>query len=181
MTDPTRIPIGRSVTYAVRGMPDVPNQYGPGHLVPTEITLTYQSTEDSRLGRVHAYVKGRWRRGGAQEVDERLPGQHYYGDPAKWPDCLAEEARLHDPDATVDAVAHAIDNATPYPIELHSDVCRFMAERLLEMLTIGKQPEHVVWQPEEAPAGQPEPIDPATLEPAPVHQPAAADDEKTVE
>ena len=99
MNQPDRIPIGRSVVYAVRGMPDVPNQYGPGYLVPTEITLTYRSTEDSQLGRVHAFVKGHWRReDGVREVDAALPGQHYYGDTAKWPEWLAEEARLHDPE-----------------------------------------------------------------------------------
>lgn len=61
---------------------------------------------------------------------------------------------------TVDDLAHAIDNSTPYPVELHSQVCRFMAERLLEMLTIHKQPDHDVWQPEDpAPPGPP-PMDP---------------------
>ncbi|MFE4818568.1 hypothetical protein ACFRFU_19475 [Streptomyces sp. NPDC056704] len=95
---PDRIPIGRLIVYAVRGMPDVPNQYGPGSLAPTEITLTYRSTEDSQLGRIHAYVKGRWRCDGDEAAtDLPLPGQHYYGDPAGWPDWLAIEARLHDP------------------------------------------------------------------------------------
>jgi hypothetical protein len=66
---------------------------------------------------------------------------------------------------TVDELAHAIDNSTPYPIEIRSDVCRFMAERLLEMLTVGKRDEHPVWQPEEEPppSPQPRPEDPAEL------------------
>lgn len=63
---------------------------------------------------------------------------------------------------SVDDLAHAIDNATPYPVELHQAVCRFMAERLLEMLTIQKQADHGVWQPEEPPAPGPEPMDPET-------------------
>ncbi|MFF7880983.1 hypothetical protein ACH40F_08105 [Streptomyces sp. NPDC020794] len=97
---PLRIPIGRNVTYAVRGMPKVANQYGPGFLLPTEVSLTYRATEDSQLGRFHAYVKGHWLRDGEQVPSgEKLPGQHYYGDPASWPDWLAAEARLHDPDA----------------------------------------------------------------------------------
>ncbi|MFI6560357.1 hypothetical protein [Streptomyces sp. NPDC050534] len=103
-TDPTpvRIPIGRNVTYAVRGMPEVANEYGPGYLVPTEISLTYRATEDSQLGRFHAYVKGHWRRDGEEvSAGEKLPGQHYYGDPSTWPAWLAEEARLHDPDAVL--------------------------------------------------------------------------------
>ncbi|UOB09115.1 hypothetical protein MQE23_08620 [Streptomyces sp. HP-A2021] len=68
-------------------------------------------------------------------------------------------------DVTAAEVAHALDNATPYPIELDSALCRFMAERLLEMLTIGKRPEHPVWQPEEQPepGEQPQPQDPAGL------------------
>lgn len=73
--------------------------------------------------------------------------------------------------ATVAELAHAIDNSTPYPIELDPQVCRFMAERLLEMLTVGKRPEHPVWQPEEEPtATQPEPEDPSRL-PAETPQP----------
>ncbi|MFB6675569.1 hypothetical protein ACFCWG_24725 [Streptomyces sp. NPDC056390] len=233
-TDPLRIPIGRNITYAVRGMPDVPNQYGPGYLAPTEISLTYRATEDSQLGRFHAYVKGHWLRDGEEvPTDEKLPGQHYNGDPANWPEWLAEEARLHDPDAapsapadqtaeiehlrkerdgfrdqrnavfatneqllaqvqesdqarlraendaraakreaadapadqataTTEDVAHALDNATPYPVELHSELCQFMAARLLEMLSISKRHDYLVWQPEDdQPTGPaPEPEDP---------------------
>lgn len=97
-----RIPIGHSIVYAVRGMPDVPNHYGPGFLVPTEISLTYRTTEDSQLGRVHAYVKGQWRRDGeVVPSGEKLPGQHYYGDPQSWPEWLAAEARRHDPETAV--------------------------------------------------------------------------------
>ncbi|MFB7162295.1 hypothetical protein [Streptomyces sp. NPDC056242] len=67
--------------------------------------------------------------------------------------------------ATAADVAHALDNATPYPIELSSKVCQFMASRLAEMLTIGKRLEHPVWQPEEdLPAGPvPEPEELAEL------------------
>jgi hypothetical protein len=67
--------------------------------------------------------------------------------------------------ASADEVAHALDNATPYPIELDSTLCRFMAERLLEMLTVVKRPEHPVWQPEEQPepGEQPKPQDPDEL------------------
>jgi hypothetical protein len=102
--EPLRIPIGRNVTYAVRGMPPVANAYGPGFLVPTEVSLTYRAAEDSQLGRFHAYVKGQWLRDGeVVPSGEKLPGQHYNGDPANWPEWLAEEARLHDPDAAASA------------------------------------------------------------------------------
>ncbi|NUV54594.1 hypothetical protein G6W51_17080 [Streptomyces coelicolor] len=62
-------------------------------------------------------------------------------------------------------LAHALDNSTPYPVELTSTVAGFMAERLLEMLTISKRDEHPVWQPEEQPepGPHPQPEDPATL------------------
>ncbi|GAA3590768.1 hypothetical protein [Streptomyces osmaniensis] len=96
-----RIPIGVSINFAVRNAPEVPNKYGAGSLTPTEITLTYRSTEDSQLGRVHAYIKGRWRRDAVLEAtDMPLPGQHYTGDPSTWPDWLAEEARHHAPATT---------------------------------------------------------------------------------
>ncbi|WP_406418341.1 hypothetical protein [Streptomyces sp. NBC_01614] len=104
-----RIPIGRNITYAVRGMPPVPNAYGPGFLVPTEVSLTYRATEDSQLGRFHAYVKGQWLRDGeVVPSGEKLPGQHYAGDPSGWPEWLAEEVRLHDP-----AAASAVPVAAP--------------------------------------------------------------------
>jgi hypothetical protein len=83
----------------------------------------------------------------------------------------ASRAELPAPDqqtaVTVDELAHALDNSTPYPIELTSTVARFMAERLLEMLTISKRAEHPVWQPEEQPepGEQPQPQDPDELRP----------------
>src|SRR5690606_29758439 len=73
-------------------------------------------------------------------------------------------------------LAHALDNSTPYPVELTSTVAGFMAERLLEMLTIAKRDEHPVWQPEEQPepGPQPQPEDPAALaDVAPAAVPAA--------
>ena len=111
-TAPVRIPIGRNITYAVRGMPPVPNAYGSGFLVPTEVSLTYRASEDSQLGRFHAYVKGQWRRDGELvPTGEKLPGQHYSGDPSGWPEWLAEEARLHDPEP---AVGPPVDRAAVY-------------------------------------------------------------------
>ncbi|MCX5239747.1 hypothetical protein OG824_31560 [Streptomyces prunicolor] len=103
---PDRTPIAHSVVYAVRGMPDVPNLYGPGALAPTEISLTYRVAEDSQSGRVHAYVKGHWRPEDGGQAVEGLSGQHYYGDTAKWPTWLADEARIHDP---------AVPSAVPVP------------------------------------------------------------------
>jgi hypothetical protein len=99
-----RIPIARSVVYAVRGVPEVPNQYGPGVLVPSEITLTYKSATDSQLGRVHAYVAGLiWVDGKETPLlPGGLYGQHYFDGLDGWPEWLAEEARLHDPDTQIE-------------------------------------------------------------------------------
>src|SRR5690606_23452612 len=49
------------------------------------------------------------------------------------------------------------------PVELTPTVTGFMAERLLEMLVIGKRDEHLVWQPEKQPelGTQPQPEEPA--------------------
>jgi hypothetical protein len=64
---------------------------------------------------------------------------------------------------TTQELAHAIDNSTPYPVELDSALCRHMAGQLLEMVSVHKRPEHAVWQPEEPPGLSPEPMDPAVL------------------
>lgn len=131
-TNPTRIPIGRNITYAVRGMPEVPNAYGPGYLIPTEISLTYRATEDSQLGRFHAYVKGQWRRDGeVVPSGEKLPGQHYYGDPSTWPAWLAEEARLHDPDTPAESAvpAPATDETVAQQVARHLDGWEMQSSR----------------------------------------------------
>ena len=108
-TDPhtavDRIPLTRSVHYVARGLPEVPNQYGPGVLAPSEITLTYRAAPDSQLGRVHAYVTGRiWVDGKELPLlPGGLYGQHYMDGLDNWPAWLAEEARLHDPERTAPA------------------------------------------------------------------------------
>lgn len=92
------VPIAISIVYAVRGRPEVPDEYNETRTVaPTEITLTYRSAPDSQLGRVHAYVKGWWMHEGARVHTEAV-GRHFTGDLAEWPEWLAAEARLHDPE-----------------------------------------------------------------------------------
>jgi hypothetical protein len=110
---PVRIPIGRSVCYAVRGLPEVPNQYGRGVLAPSEITLTYRAAPDSGLGRVHAYVAGRiWVDGNELPLlPSGLYGQHYDDGLDGWPGWLTEEVRLHDPDVAPVSVPPAADRA----------------------------------------------------------------------
>ncbi|MFL4947532.1 hypothetical protein ACJ6WE_09180 [Streptomyces sp. MMS24-I31] len=98
-----RIPLTHSVHYVARGLPEVANQYGDGVLVPSEVTLTYRSAPDSQLGRVHAYVAGRLWVNGVEIplLSGGLYGQHYDDGLDGWPDWLAEEARLHDPEAVL--------------------------------------------------------------------------------
>ncbi|WP_086562016.1 hypothetical protein [Streptomyces africanus] len=95
-----RIPLAYSVHYAVRGLPEVPNLYGAGVIAPCEITLTYRAVPDSQLGRLHAYVAGRLWIDGAEvpSLSGGLYGQHYDDGLGGWPEWLAEEARLHDPE-----------------------------------------------------------------------------------
>ncbi|GGS96441.1 hypothetical protein [Streptomyces violaceus] len=98
-----RIPVAHSVVYAVRGVPEVPDEYNAERTIaPHEITLTYRAAEDSQLGRVHAYVKGWWMQDGSRVPMDKPVGRHFWGrDFADWPEWLAAEARLHDPDDTV--------------------------------------------------------------------------------
>ena len=71
---------------------------------------------------------------------------------------------------TVRALAHAIDNAIPYPFELSTAVCELMAEYLLGCLYVAARPDHPLWQYD---AGRPPepPIKPAPAESCPASQP----------
>ncbi|MBP5913210.1 hypothetical protein F3K34_13305 [Streptomyces sp. LBUM 1486] len=103
-----RIPIARSVSYAVTGAPDLPAHGAtiPGTtLAPNQVTFTYRAAPDSQLGRIQARVKGWWMRNGERYPTEKPMGQHYYGGPDGWPEWLAEEARLHDPARASSAVS----------------------------------------------------------------------------
>jgi hypothetical protein len=92
------VPIAISIVYAVRGRPDVPDEYNETRTIrPREITLTYRAAPDSQLGRIHAYVKGWWMQGDARVPMDSV-GRHFQGDLAEWPEWLAAEARLHDPE-----------------------------------------------------------------------------------
>ncbi|CAL9349427.1 hypothetical protein SUDANB1_00430 [Streptomyces sp. enrichment culture] len=110
---PDRIPLAHSVHYAVRGLPEVPNKHGAGVLAPCEITLTYRAAPDSQLGRVHAYVAGRLWIDGAEipTLSGGLYGQHYDDGLDDWPEWLAEEARLHDPERAAVSQADVLREA----------------------------------------------------------------------
>lgn len=67
------------------------------------------------------------------------------------------------PQVGIEELVHALDNSTPYPVELDRDLLRFMAGELLKMLEITKRP-HSVWVEETEPMPEPmEPMDPSTL------------------
>ncbi|MEV7389588.1 hypothetical protein [Streptomyces sp. NPDC091215] len=95
-----RIPIGHSINYAVRGLPEIADEYNAERTIaPTEITLVYRAAPDSQLGRISAYVKGWWMQDGKRIPMDKPVGRWLYGGPDSWPAWLAAEAQLHDPDA----------------------------------------------------------------------------------
>lgn len=104
-----RIPIGHTVNYAVRGLPEIADEYNSARTItPIEITLVYRAAPDSQLGRISAYVKGWWMEDGKRIPMDKPVGRWLYGGPEAWPAWLAKEARLHDP-AAVSAVPSRAD------------------------------------------------------------------------
>lgn len=51
-----------------------------------------------------------------------------------------------EPGMTVEALAHAVDNASPYPYDLPREVCVFIARQLLEMCDVRARPDHPLWR-----------------------------------
>lgn len=166
MPDIDRTHLAHSVRYTVHGLPDLPNQYGPGILRPSEVTLTYWSAPDAQRSRVHAYVAGRiWVDGTELPLlPGGLYGQHYDDGLDGWPDCLTEEARLHDPehpsapapatdqpaqaenrlsvqhaDALWDAVAVPGPRTPTFTVQ-HERVCKAVADILYEMRPAAEEP-----------------------------------------
>ncbi|MEW2568394.1 hypothetical protein [Streptomyces sp. NPDC047070] len=71
------------------------------------------------------------------------------------------------PGMTVEALAHALDNSTPYPVDLDAEVRTVMARYLLDCLVVSARPDHPLWQYD---AGQP----PETVQPTPAEECPAA-------
>ncbi|MEU5322969.1 hypothetical protein AB0G67_40395 [Streptomyces sp. NPDC021056] len=174
MTQDSTAPDPTTISYPVTNGPDIilPAPYfAPGiYLTPTVVQLAYHPAHDGQPARVDAAVTG-WRHsyGVRDEINQQVTMRYQNGFTG-WPTWLTEQARQHTPDdriatITTAELAHAIDNSTPYPIELDTQLCQFMAGRLLEMLTVGKRLDHPVWQPEQEPPPrpQPEPEDPSRL------------------
>ncbi|MFD9903880.1 hypothetical protein [Streptomyces sp. NPDC059063] len=76
----------------------------------------------------------------------------------EWDEALASGS----PGMTANALAHALDNCTPYPVELSSQVLKYMAVKLLGVVSVTARPDHPLWQYD---AGEP-PV-PGHPEPAP--------------
>lgn len=73
---------------------------------------------------------------------------------------------------TVEALAYAVDNATPYPVDLDAEVCTYIARYLLGCLYVEARPDHPLWQYS---AGRPSPpVHPQPAETCPASAPAPA-------
>ncbi|MFJ3249146.1 hypothetical protein [Streptomyces sp. NPDC086782] len=72
-----------------------------------------------------------------------------------------DEAVIADePGMTIEALAHAVDNASPYPYELPPEVCTHIARQLLQSLRIRARIDHPLWRydpGQHPPATTPEP------------------------
>ncbi len=99
---------------------------------------------------------GRHRPGPQPERLQRTCGRCGY----QWDEALA----VGEPGMTVDALAHAVDNASPYPYDLPREVCVFMARQLLEMCHVRARPDHALWRYD---PGRPQP----TVQPQPAPDP----------
>jgi hypothetical protein len=98
------------IRYGITGAPmltedEMEGSHAPGiRVAPALIELVYSAPRDGKPASVSASVTGPWTRFG-----ERADGQmavHFKNGPEGWPVWLAEEARLHDPDAAVCICGH---------------------------------------------------------------------------
>lgn len=85
----------------------------------------------------------------------------------QWDESLAPQGH----GMTVEALAYALDNATPFPFDLEPAVCTHMARLLLESLHISARPDHPMWQFD---TGRPHLAPAPELEPAPTAAGTAA-------
>lgn len=99
---------------------------------------------------------GRLVRGPLPERQERDCDRCHY----TWDEAVAVggEPELPVP-LTARELAYALDNSTPYPVELHPEVAAVMASNLTQMLSAYPRPGHVVWSAEED--DEPEAVRPA--------------------
>lgn len=108
--------------------------------------------------RTREEFNGATRRGPLPERLERTCARCDYA----WDEALPVDDQA-DGGLSVDDLVHALDNSTPYPVELDRSLLRHMAARLLEMAVVLPVRDHAVWQPEEPPPPTVAPQDPDTL------------------
>ncbi|PWI16038.1 hypothetical protein DI272_19090 [Streptomyces sp. Act143] len=87
---------------------------------------------------VQTDFNGTTRRGARPQRLERECARCTY----KWDEALA----VARPGMTIDALVYALDNSTPYPVELDAAVLHSMALRLHACLRITARPDHPLWQ-----------------------------------
>jgi hypothetical protein len=96
--EPTATVAGQSIALHLTNYPDIPNQWGTGHIRPTNIRLDYgnQRTPHARA----AYITGLWVREDGQLTDATLDRDYYApnGDLGSWPPEIADLANKHQPD-----------------------------------------------------------------------------------
>ncbi|MEU4168899.1 hypothetical protein AB0F46_18730 [Streptomyces sp. NPDC026665] len=109
MTNPPAFTLeAQTISLGVVGQPDVENRFGPGHIRPDGVRLTYRGPH------IDARVDGWWVRENGELTDSRLD-QHYARrdavDIVQWPDWLCALATLLRP-ATVSLPAPAPTDRT---------------------------------------------------------------------
>jgi hypothetical protein len=134
VTDQTaRTPYCRKIRYGITGAPtltedEMDGSYAPGiGAAPTLIELVYHSARDGKPASVTASETGSWMR-----LGQRADGQvtvHFAGSLDSWPQWLAAEARMHDPDVPADATDRA-------------GLREQIAKALVAWTYRGKDPEH---------------------------------------
>lgn len=120
MTDTTtRIPYCHKIRYGVSGAPEIPIDVPTAPdvtLAPTLVEIRYLAARGEQPAFVDATVSGYWMCGGERWQPEKELAHHFKNGPEGWPAWLAEEARLHAPDAAASAaVVPAADRAAPEP------------------------------------------------------------------
>ena len=100
----------QTISVLVSGQPDVKNRFGPGHIRPDTVRLSYRGQH------IDARVDGRWVRETGELTEERLD-QHYTvreaADIVAWPDWLCALATLLRP-AAVSAPVQPTARAAPW-------------------------------------------------------------------
>ncbi len=139
---PDRTPYCHKIRYGITGAPiltedDMDGSHAPGVGVePRLIELVYSTARDGKPASVSASVTGWWTRFGRRDEPDDQMTTHFKSGPNGWPEWLAEEARLHDPDA-------AAASAGPAP----ADWAATIADVIGPIMLVGLQDAELVGEP----------------------------------